>query len=190
MAFSSLQVGANAVQSHDKAMGVIGDNIANTNTLAYKGSSVHFGDMLAQSIGTSAATGLNQIGTGSSVNSVNPRFDQGSFRGTSQNTDMAIDGEGFFKLRQPEANDEQQSLANYYTRAGNFTVDKEGFLVGPEGARVQGWQAQKVDGEFTVQGNTANVGDINIDEVSNTAQATENINPKINLDATDRKSVV
>jgi flagellar hook protein FlgE len=184
MAFSSLQVGANAVQAHDKAMGVIGDNIANTNTLAYKGSAAHFGDMLAQSIGTSTATGLNQVGTGSQINAVSPNFSQGSFRGTSQATDMAIDGDGFFKMRVPESNNEAQSLATYYTRAGNFTVDKDGYLTGPEGARVQGWQASKNDqGDFVINGGTEGEGDINIEQLSNTTQATENVSMKLNLNA-------
>ncbi|MFB6261070.1 MAG: flagellar hook-basal body complex protein, partial [Thiohalorhabdaceae bacterium] len=135
-----------------------------------------FQDMLAQAIGSSGALGSNQVGTGSQVGLVNPNFEQGSFSGTSQATDMAIDGQGFFIT-------ERDNGETTYTRAGNFSVDEDGFLVGPGGAKVQGWEATNQGGQTQIKGNVEDYQAINMQSVSSTAEATSNYKPRANLDA-------
>lgn len=174
--FSGLQTGANGLRAHDQAMGVISDNLSNMNTTGFKSSQVVFQDMLSQAIGSSGALGANQVGTGSQVGLVNPNFQQGSFSGTSQATDMAIDGEGFFIT-------EKDNGDTTYTRAGNFSVDQDGFLVGPGGARVQGWETTKQGGQTQIVGNVGDTQDINMQAVNSTAEATTSYKPRVNLDA-------
>jgi len=175
--FTGLQVAANGLRAHDNAMGVISDNLANMNTTAYKGSQTVFGDVMAQTIGSTGGGTKNQVGGGSRVSMVNPNFQQGSFSGTSQATDMAIDGRGFFVLENPT------SGATSYTRAGNFNVDNSGFLVGPGGERVQGWRVMKEDGEVRIEGSATDHGDINLQDVQSVAEATSKISPRANLNA-------
>ena len=114
------------------AMSVIGNNIANVNTLGFKAARSNFQDALSQSYG--AAAGRNQIGRGVSLGSVTQIFSQGSFQSSAQDTDIAISGDGFMAVRDP------LSALVYYTRAGNFTFDAQGRLQSPAGYILQGWE--------------------------------------------------
>ena len=122
-------------------MDVIGDNIANVNTTGYKRGSVAFQEMLSQTIsGASAPDGnkgganAEQVGLGVQVGSITNQFTQGTTESTGSNSDMAIEGNGFFILSQGES--------KLYTRAGNFSLDKDGNLVQSGSGRVmQGWMA-------------------------------------------------
>lgn len=119
----ALKTGASGLTTYGEAMTVVGSNIANVNTLAYKSSRVNFQDILATSIG-----GVNtKIGKGVRIGSIQPDFSQGNLTPTSMMTDLAIDGEGFFTVR-------DELGRTFYTRAGNFQFDKEGFLVTPNGS--------------------------------------------------------
>jgi flagellar hook protein FlgE len=124
--------GTSGLKVHGEAMTVIGNNISNVSTLGYKGSSMYFEDALSQEITT--ASGVGQVGRGVSVGSVMADFAQGSLETTTSSTDLAIGGNGFFVVS--PAGEE----VNYYTRAGNFTFDEDGYLVDPHGYRLQGWQ--------------------------------------------------
>ena len=128
---SALYTGVSGLTTLGNAMTVIGDNIANVNTVGFKASRVTFQDVLSQHVATTAGT--TQIGCGTALGDISSSFAQGSFESTDSATDLAINGEGFFVVRDP--NNEENV---YYTRAGEFRFDKDGNLVNPGGYIVRG----------------------------------------------------
>lgn len=148
---SSLYSSISGLSTMGDAMSVLGDNVANTNTLSFKASRTTFQDVLAQSIST--ASGSAQVGRGVTMSTVDGLFAQGSFETSSTPTDMAIGGQGFFLMRASES-----SEADMYTRAGEFRFDQEGFLVNPIGHFVQGWV---IDPETKERAGT--IGDLRLD---------------------------
>ena len=133
---SSLFSGVSGLASLGSSMTVIGDNIANVNTIGFKSSRTTFQDLLSQTVATN--TGTAQVGRGSAVGTISGQFSQGSFESTESPTDLAIGGEGFFIVRDPNMED-----LNYYTRAGEFRFDKDGNFTNPGGAIVQGWELRR-----------------------------------------------
>ncbi|HWH33280.1 MAG TPA: flagellar hook-basal body complex protein, partial [Egibacteraceae bacterium] len=134
----SMFAAVSGLRSHQTMMDVVGNNVANVNTAGFKSSRTTFQDALNQVIrGSSAVSddraGTNpmQIGLGSQVTAVDQVFGQGSIQLTGRNTDLAIQGEGFFMMRIGEQ--------TFYSRAGAFGLDANGSLTGPGGARVTGW---------------------------------------------------
>lgn len=133
--------GISAIEAHQERMDVIGNNIANVNTTAYKAGRVTFQDQLSQTIqGAGASTanigGTNpqQIGLGVRVGSIDTLMAQGGLQSTTRPTDMAIQGNGYFMLG--------DSTGVSYTRDGSFTLDSNGDLVnGANGSYVLGWKA-------------------------------------------------
>jgi len=103
----------------------------------------------------------------------NQNFSQGSFESTDSNTDLAIGGEGFFVVRDP--NNEQN---DYYTRAGQFQFDKDGNFVNPSGYIVQGWALNKTTGE-----NEGSITDIKLNSFTSSPEPTDNVTVIANLDA-------
>ncbi|MDK9707951.1 MAG: flagellar hook protein FlgE [Desulforhopalus sp.] len=136
---SALYSGVSGLNTNSQAMSVIGNNLANTNTVGFKGSRTVFADLLSSSINGSG--GVSQVGRGVGMSKVDQVFSQGTFESTESNLDVAIEGEGFFILKEP--GDESA----YYSRAGAFRFDEDGFLINPEGFRVQGKQFD-VNGEL------------------------------------------
>jgi len=128
---SSLYSGISGMTNLGNAMQIIGDNIANINTTAFKGSNYIFQDLLSQAIATQSGTA--QVGRGMALGDVSSDHQQGSFESTGNATDLAIGGEGFFVLREPDSESE------FYSRAGSFRFDKNGVLINPEGYVAQGW---------------------------------------------------
>ncbi len=127
---SSFFSGISGLVSNSHSINVVGNNIANVNTIGYKASRATFEDVLYQSIfGTS---GTSQVGRGSALASVDTLFAQGSFESTSEPTDLAIGGKGFFIVRAEEGDQK------YYTRAGQFRFDEEGVMTNPAGNILQG----------------------------------------------------
>lgn len=131
---SMLFNGLSGVNSMSGLMGVVADNVANVNSVSYKASQMSFADMLSNSYGN-----VGQIGTGSNTHAVVKNFSPGSFETTARSTDMAISGNGFFILNNP---DQAEPL---YTRDGQFRAaeitgdpDAPWKLVNPEGYFVQG----------------------------------------------------
>ena len=167
---SSLYTGTSGLINMGNAMQVIGDNIANVNTVGYKGGRYTFADLLSQNVATQA--GIGQIGRGMSLGSVDSRFQQGSFESTGNSTDLSIGGDGFFVVRQAGT---QQ---DYYTRAGNFNFDKDGVLVNPTGHVLQGW---KLDGETGED--VGAITDIILSTFTSPPKVTEKISIITNLDA-------
>ena len=133
--------GISAIEAHQQKMDVIGNNIANVNTTAYKAGRVTFQDQLSQTIqGAGAPTtgigGTNpqQIGLGVKVGSIDTLMAQGGLQSTTRPTDMAIQGNGYFMLG--------DSTGVSYTRDGSFSLDSNGNLVnGSSGSFVLGWKA-------------------------------------------------
>ena len=144
--------GVSGLKSHQTRMDVIGNNIANINTIGFKGSRTTFSDMLSQiQSGAAAPTenrgGVNgrQIGLGVSVESIDLIFTTSSPQQTGKNTDLALSGDnGLFVLKSGDQ--------SYYTRNGAFSFDEEGYYVMPgNGLRVQGWNAD-ADGTINTNG--------------------------------------
>ena len=129
---STMWSGLSGILTSATSLSVASDNIANVNTIGYKGSRAQFEDMLTQNI-----YGTGQVGTGVRLSSIQKLFEQGSVVGTTSSSDMAITGRGFFVMR-GNFNGVQ---SYYYTRAGQFVPDKEGYLVNPQGLRLQGYNA-------------------------------------------------
>jgi flagellar hook protein FlgE len=132
--------GVSGLRSHQTMVDVIGNNIANVNTFGFKSSTVMFQDLLSQvltgaGVPTATAGGTNpaQVGLGVKVAGVSTSFTQGASQLTGRSTDLSIQGDGFFVVRQgPEV---------LYTRAGALSFDAMGRLVSPDGAVLQGWLA-------------------------------------------------
>jgi len=136
--FSSIS----GLQSDSTWLDVIGNNISNTNTVAYKASRVEFADQLSQTLangtGGNLASGQGgvdplQVGLGTRVASIQTLFAQGTTMTTGLSTDISIQGAGFLLSK--------QGSQTYLTRAGNLTFDSNGFLVDQNGGRIQGLDA-------------------------------------------------
>jgi flagellar hook protein FlgE len=125
--FSTALSGLNA---NATALGVIGNNLANINTVAFKASTVSFQDLVSQTVSGASANPM-QVGLGVTTGSITPTFSQGSIQSTSESSNVAIQGNGFFIVRGVDG------LA--YTRAGNFSFDNAGALVTTDGYKVQGY---------------------------------------------------
>ncbi|EPR43886.1 flagellar hook-basal body protein [Desulfovibrio sp. X2] len=128
---ASLFSGITGLSANGEDMSVIGNNLANVNTVGFKASRMYFEDAISQNVST--AQGVGQVGRGVKIGAVYSDFSQGSFETTNESTDLAIGGTGFFLLK--VKNQEQ----TYYSRAGNFRFDKDGYLVDPHGYVLQGW---------------------------------------------------
>lgn len=159
---SSFNSGVSGLKTNSQAMSVIGDNIANVNTAAFKSSSVSFANVLSQSLSGDMS---NAIGSGVEMSALKPDWVQGSLETTANTTDLAISGKGFFIVK----NKNEQS---FYTRAGEFNFDKEGKLVNPDGMIVQGYDAEN----GTLGPITIPIGD------TNQPQATKEFSIGMNLD--------
>jgi flagellar hook protein FlgE len=157
----SLFSAVSGLRAHQTMMDVIGNNIANVNTTGYKSSQTVFEDTLSQALrtagapqGTGGGTNPAQVGLGVRLAGVTTNFGQGSTQVTGRQSDMAIQGDGFFVV--------QQDGQTMYTRAGAFSFDALGNLVTPEGATVQGWGATKgaIDTNAPVGGLRLPVGQV------------------------------
>ncbi|SDL33102.1 flagellar hook protein FlgE [Maridesulfovibrio ferrireducens] len=183
---ASLYSGITGLQAHGDKMSVLGNNIANVNTVGFKSAKMHFEDAISQDMST--ATGIAQVGRGVQVGAIYADFAQGSFETTSESTDLAIGGSGFFIVKPKE--DE----STYYSRAGNFRFDKDGYLTDPHGYVLQGWQVQKssggiATGDTTTASNAVRtVGvptDIRLENFQSAPLATSRVNMITNLDSGD-----
>ena len=171
---SALFSGITGLSSLGEAMQVIGDNIANVNTVGFKSSTFTFQDLLSQAVATQAGT--SQVGKGTTLSDIYQSFSQGSFETTSSTTDLAIGGSGFFQVREAE------STNMFLTRAGNFRFDKDGYLVNPEGYVVQGWELND-DGE-----DISSTTDIRLDSFTSPPSASDEIELILNLDESEAEA--
>jgi flagellar hook protein FlgE len=168
---SALYSGVSGLAKHGTAMEIIGNNIANSNTVGYKASRTIFSDLLSANIVGSG--GDSQVGRGVGLSSINSVFSQGSFESTESKTDLAIEGHGFFMVRDPNG-----SGGTNYSRAGAFAFDSVGYLVNQEGYHVQGY-ALNENGDPV-----GSVTDIKIDTLTpSPARATTKVTLSTNLNS-------
>ena len=130
MAVGSFSAGLSGLNANSEALSVIGNNLANINTVGFKASQVSFRDLVYEMAGANSDNPA-QIGLGVGVAGITPVFSQGSIESSRISTNAAIQGNGFFLLNGPEGPS--------YTRAGAFTFDSSGTLVSPDGQKVQGY---------------------------------------------------
>ena len=172
---SAFYTGLSGLDSSGMAMGVMGDNMANMGTTGYKGSSIFFGDVLGLSL--TGVSGGNRVGAGSKTQAVDVNYTQGTFETTGSGTDVAVNGNGFFVVRNPGDGSE------YYTRDGHLGIDNEGYYINSQGYRVQGYKygLNSVTGEYALEETLTDLkvtpGSINPPVVTTTATM------KLNLDA-------
>ncbi len=169
----SLYSGISGLNANSLEMSVIGDNIANINTPSFKGNRASFASVLSQSL--AGSTG-NEVGRGVQLWGISSSWNQGAVETTSNPTDLAINGKGFFTVR------DRNDGSIFYTRAGAFQFDSIGNLINPDGLIVQGYEATNVnaDGSFTL----GSITDINVpQESSSPPHATTEFRIDLNLDA-------
>lgn len=176
----SMYSAVSGLRVHQTKMDVIGNNIANVNTVGYKKGQMTFQEVFSQVIrgagapqGGKGGTNPQQIGLGVGIGSINTIHTKGPTQTTDNPTDLMIDGEGFFVVT-----DDTNYENKYYTRAGNFTLDKAGNLVTPDGFKVLGY---KVDENENI---TDEIGPIVINRSETKAPtATNKIQFRGNLDS-------
>jgi len=172
MAVGSFSSGLSGLSANSTYLSVIGNNLANINTVGYKTSAVSFADLVSQTVGSTSFNPA-QVGLGVVTGSISPVFAQGSIENSREATNVAIQGAGFFAVK----NGAQVG----YTRAGNFSFDDSGVLISPDGWRVQGYtQTDPVTGNIIT---AVAPSDIVIPPgVLRAPVATTNVRAQVNLD--------
>ena len=188
---ASLYSGITGLSAHSERMTVIGNNLANVNTIGFKGSRMHFEDLLSQDYST--VNGVGQVGRGVRVSTIYSDFGQGSFESSTEATDMAISGDGFF-IVSPKGEENK-----FYTRAGNFRFDEDGYLVDPHGYILQGWQVEQSSTTVSTTASTTDnasqstriIGtptDIRLENFQSAPNPTSNVSIVTNLDPSSADS--
>ncbi|WP_298829711.1 flagellar hook-basal body complex protein [uncultured Planococcus sp.] len=136
----SMYSGVSGMKNFQTKLDVIGNNISNVNTIGYKKSTINFQDLLSQNMSNSGANPM-QVGLGSASASINVNHNAGSAMTTGVGTDLAIMGDGFFVVQDPEA----AAGGQYLTRSGNFTVTAAGDLVTAQGYNVLNSAGQSIN---------------------------------------------
>ncbi|PRF48201.1 flagellar hook protein FlgE [Burkholderia multivorans] len=163
------QQGLSGLAGASNALDVIGNNIANANTVGFKSSTAQFSDMYANSIATSVNT---QIGIGTALASVQQQFGQGTINTTNSSLDVAINGNGFFQM--------SNNGTITYTRDGTFQRDKNGYIVNSQGLNLMGYAADK-NGVI----NTAQTVPLQAPTTNTAPTATTKITGQFNLNSQD-----
>lgn len=173
MVLRAMYSGVSGLRAEGEALGVVGDNIANVNTTGFKAQRAIFQDVLGHSV--LAGTGTPLPGSGVRVGDIQQLFSQGSLANTGIATDLALNGDGFFVVQ----GSVDGIVGNFYSRAGQFVLDKDGYLVNPNGLQVQGYAANG-DGTFA-----ASISSIQAPTAAIQPRATQNIEITANLDSSD-----
>jgi len=145
---TSFYSGLTGLSAYANALNIVGNNLANINTTAFKSSTMNFEDLVTNTFGGIATSGNGnpmQIGLGTLPNSISGIFTQGSIQNTSESTNVAVEGNGFFIVGD-SANEQ------FYTRAGNFAFNREGYLVNPSGKYVLGYTDRDAAGNLIPSG--------------------------------------
>lgn len=169
----SFDTAVSGIKASSTSLEIIGSNIANAGTTGYKSSRGEFSDVFASSL---TGTGANSVGKGVAVAGISQAFSQGNVSFTSNVMDMAINGGGFFVL--------SDGGSNVYSRAGNFQTDRSGFVVNPEGLRLQVF-ATAADGTLS-----GGIQDLQIDSSLIQPQASNRVDLSANLDSRDTAPTV
>ena len=170
---TSMYSGVSGLTVHGTALSSVADNIANLNTYAYKSTRVNFGDVMTQSLNAGGSL-TARVGSGARILSVQNVFTQGSFETTDLSTDLAINGSGYFEVSNPDTD----NSGGFFTRAGQFTLDEEGYLVTPQGYRLLGYNA-----DAETEALSLILEDIQILTQQVDAVATTSVDITVNLDA-------
>lgn len=149
MAVGSFSAALSGLTANATALSVVGNNLANINTVGFKASTVNFSDLVSQTVGGSSFNPM-QIGLGVGTSAITPNFSQGSPESTGTATNVAIQGNGFFVLKNGSGGLE-------YSRAGDFTFDNNGNLVSPDGSKVQGYTALNANGTINSTGQPTDI---------------------------------
>ena len=156
---SSLFAGVSGLNANGTALSVIGNNIANMQTVGFKSSKATFADLISSSI--SGGSGSVQTGIGVALTSVQGNFSQGSLATSANVLDMAIDGNGFFIVQDAQG-------GTFYSRAGTFRLDKDNNVVDPSGFKLRGFLADTTGtitgsiGDVSLPSTTASPNDTNL----------------------------
>ncbi len=169
----SFQQGLSGLNSASQALDVVGNNIANANTVGFKSADVHFADVFANSL---SGAGASQVGIGSTVSAVQQNFSQGNITATNNPLDISINGGGFFRM------DLNGTIS--YARNGQFHLDNAGYIINDTGMRVTGYPA---DATGTIS--VSNPVDLQLSSSQIQPRATSdplsgNISALVNLDST------
>jgi flagellar hook protein FlgE len=167
----SFSTALSGLSANSVALNTIGNNLANLNTTAFKKQTTNFEDLFYQQIGVNGSNDALQVGAGTKVASTTTSYQQGHINPTTNATDMAIGGDGFFIV--------QQNGVQSLTRAGNFQLDSKGNLTTSEGASVMGYNAFNgvISGSSSLAPLTLPTGS------TESAKATQNISLTANLNA-------
>ncbi|MBN2694606.1 flagellar hook protein FlgE [bacterium] len=176
--YQAMYSAVSGLNANGTSMGVIGDNIANSNTVGFKRSRANFADIVSQTLIGATAT-FSQMGQGVLVSDIQQIHSQGSLLSTGLDTDMAISGSGYFMVNGTV----NGQTGTFYTRAGQFHIDEDGFLVNPQDLRLQGYGVTE-DGQIN-----GAIGDINLTSSNIPPLATENISITANLDSESEQLV-
>ncbi|MDA8138528.1 MAG: flagellar hook protein FlgE [Desulfobacteraceae bacterium] len=163
----SLYSGISGLKAQTSAMAVIGDNVANVNTTGFKSSTVEFSNVFNATLGQSRT----QIGRGVMMSGLSANWNSGTLENTNTVTDLAINGQGMFIVRDASNN------GQYYTRAGQFEFNGANMLVNTDGLEVQGYAIDPNTGA------TGALGTITLPNGVSTPNATQNITMGLNLDS-------
>ncbi|MCI0520677.1 MAG: flagellar hook protein FlgE [Chloroflexi bacterium] len=178
----SMFTAISSLNLHQYFMDVVADNLANANTYGFKSNRISFQDQFAQTLWMGSAPlgdlgGINpaQVGLGVRMGAISGNFSQGALQATGRNTDLAIQGDGFFIYA--------DGTMNFYSRDGALDLDSDGYLVNSAtGMRIQGWQAALVNGVPAVDTGSP-IGPIQLPLGTTMARATQNASLGGNLDA-------
>ncbi|HWW65157.1 MAG TPA: flagellar hook protein FlgE [Sphingomonadaceae bacterium] len=173
--YSALYAGVSGLAAQSSAMATVADNITNVNTVGYKNVQADFSTLVSgsgQGSGDYSAGGVSAVSK--SLISKN-----GLLQAASSNSDLAIDGNGFFVVRDGTGADSKIA----YTRAGSFSPDKQGNLFNTAGYYLQGWPLD-ASGKFVNNGNLNELQTVNINSLSGTAQPTSKVALRVNLQST------
>ncbi len=165
---SAMYTGISGLAANGEAISVLGNNISNINTVGFKNGRMLFSDVLSSSIGNNS-----QVGRGVQIQAVQNNFSQGSFESTENVTDLGIQGDAFFIVKNP-------GEAQRYTRAGAFNFDKDKIMVNPDGMQVQGYGVNQATGL-----NNGALGNIDLTNFATLApNMTTTLSTRVNLDST------
>lgn len=140
----SLSTGTTGIQAFQNQLDVIGNNIANANTTGFKSGRADFADTFSQTLGAGGTPSM-QIGNGVSTSGIKSMFTRGNITETGVPTDLALPGDGFFVVSNPDDG------LQYATRAGDFSLDGNGYLVTNGGLRVQGYNSSALTTQGDIQ---------------------------------------
>ncbi len=168
--FSSLYIGMSGMRVNETGFAVVGDNIANMNTIGYKASRGNFADVLNRTI--VGAAGVAELGQGAVVDGIRRIHTQGALLQTGVETDLAIGGNGFFMVE----GEASGGFGTFFTRNGMFRLDQEGFMVNGNGLKIQGFAADQEEQLATT------LSSLKLGTQVSPPEATENVSIEVNID--------